>query len=148
MTVALAYVRRQVSATVRRKVAAFGQGGESVYRVGVHKGLLGTPVDPTWPQSPTIRVRLDDERALAAVDRATGIIPSRISGAIAEGRSIPVELAVAVNGRIVALTRTYVVDGKQRLQALVPDTALHDGANRVEVFAIIGRGHLVGLTRL
>ncbi len=54
-----------------------------------------------------------------------------------KGRVAPnVELAIAVNGRIRALTRTFRDGSAQRFRALVPESALKDGHNRVDVFEI------------
>ena len=56
-------------------------------------------------------------------------------------------MAVAVNGRIAATTRTYRGhDGETEVAAIVdPDRALRRGANRVEMFAVERDGATVEL---
>lgn len=129
---------RQV--TLDRKAAAFGVGADSLYRIGTNRRLLGRAVAGLRPGTTDVRVRIDNAAALAQVRRASGYLPVRISGRVISGRIEPgTELAVAVNGRIEALTQVFG-DDEQRFRALVPERALRDGANEVEVFLVRGRG--------
>ena len=65
----------------------------------------------------------------------------RITGHVRSG-TIPTnaEVAVAVNGRFEALTRPIAGTEPQRFRALVPESAIRDGFNEVDVFLISGRG--------
>ena len=47
-------------------------------------------------------------------------------------------LAVAVNGRIEAVGRSFHLDGdpREHYSVMVPEATLHDGRNRVEVFEV------------
>jgi len=76
-------------------------------------------------------------------------VPARITGVL-DGAEIAddVELAVAVNGRIAALTRSFRLDGRQRFAALVPETVFREGQNRVELFSIDGTASEPRLIRL
>lgn len=50
----------------------------------------------------------------------------------------PVELAIAVNGVVRAVTRTYALpDLKDRWTALVPECALGTGDNDVQIFVVL-----------
>jgi hypothetical protein len=137
----LRVVARQNERTVRRNTSLFGEGRDSLFRLGTHQDLLGIEVGGPWPASPTIRVRLDHRGDLQHVRKASAIVPSFVQGVVSEG-TVPdgVELAVAVNGRVQALTRCFVERREQRFQALVPESALHDGRNRVDVYAIEAGG--------
>jgi hypothetical protein len=144
----LAAIERGRAVTVRHQSAAFGEGHDSLFRIGAHKGLLGARVDAAWARSRTVRVRVDD-RLLARVDTTSDVLPVRISGVVTDGVIRPeVELAIALNGRIVALTQPWREGDAQRFRALVPESALRNGANRVEVFAITGHGRQAVVIRL
>jgi hypothetical protein len=60
-------------------------------------------------------------------------------------------VAVAVNGNIVAVTRTFINDdGVTEYGALIPPDALHDGDNGIQLIGVRGNGanrvffHLAG----
>jgi hypothetical protein len=142
-------VERQNEAIRRRNARWFGQGSDSLYRIGTHTQLLGAPVARSLPDSTTIHVRIDDEAELENVRKASSFVPAHIVGQVDEGRiGTGVELAVAVNGRIRALTRPFLDDGEQSIHAFVPESALVEGANRVEVFAIEPHDGRVRLVRI
>jgi hypothetical protein len=140
-------VNRLMSETLRRKAAMFGQGSDSLYAIGEHTELLGRNVNelPVRTSSET-RVSFDGEDLFANVRTSDPFVTTRITGTIA-GTTIDrkTELAVAVNGRVAGLTRTFVVNGRQRFGALVPEESFRDGSNRVALFAI---GRLGGAMRL
>ena len=142
-------VKRHTQATVARKEAQFGRGRDSLYRIGVNRDLLGSTVASTSSGSRAIRVRIEDESLLGDTRKAEGVVPARISGVVEEGKLDPgTELAVAVNGRIQALTRCFEVGEVQRFRAMVPESALREGSNRVDVFAIEVQGATRRLVRL
>jgi hypothetical protein len=58
------------------------------------------------------------------------------------------DLAIAVNGRIAAVTRSFGRRGRLRFAAIVPDDAFRVGANEVEVFAVARGANRVALERL
>ena len=59
-----------------------------------------------------------------------------------------VELAIAVNGRIAALARCRQYGDERRFGATIPESALRDGRNRVDVFAIEAHDGKTRLVRL
>ena len=52
------------------------------------------------------------------------------------------ELAIAVNGRVEATTRVYRADDRPVYAALVPPSALRDGANSVVALEVRADGEL------
>jgi hypothetical protein len=60
----------------------------------------------------------------------------------ADGVAPDTEIAVAVNGRVVATTRTYRDGGRSVYDALVPPSSLHDGTNTVAALQILASGEL------
>jgi hypothetical protein len=145
-----AEVDRDQAATLRRKQAAFGEGNDSLFDIGTHTHLLGRSLSALRVSTNrSVRVDLEDEGLLADVQIPSPFVPARIAGAI-DGVAVEpdTELAVAVNGTIVALTRCSRIDGEQQFEALVPEHSLRRGRNRVEVLAIEDTGAGVRLTRL
>src|SRR5688500_4116521 len=77
---------------------------------------------------------------LSEVDPEATFIPSLVVAKL-DGVSPDAPLAVAVNGRIAAVTRAYEsVDGGVRTTALVPPESFEAGANDVQIYAVAGRG--------
>jgi hypothetical protein len=134
-------VREQRDGTARRNASLFGEGSDSLYRIGTATELLGLPVRD-WPPSSTVRVRIEGGDRLRNVRLGSEFVPAHISGVVAEAElGSEKELAVAVNGRIRALTRSFRDEGgTERFRALVPPSTFVEGANRVDVYAIGARG--------
>ena len=126
-----------VLATARRNAALFGQGPDSLYRLGVHRELLGRSV-AALPPSTVERVgaRLVDEELFDGVRTTSLFSPSHIVGEV-QGVSLSpgTPIAIVVDERVAATTRTYGPNGRQ-FEAMVPEGAFHDGKNTVDVFKL------------
>ena len=103
-----------------------------MYSVGPHRELIGRAIPASTPRS-AVSVTIDGESLLRDVDLGSPLSPGHVSGSVSRG---PLDLAVAVNGRIAAVTRTFDVDGDQHFGAFVPDKAFRQGANKVDVYAV------------
>jgi hypothetical protein len=146
--VSLAEVERRLGDSIRSKTEVFGHGGTSIFRIGVHRRLLGTKVLQTHVTD-RVRVELEDEGAYADVDTEFVFSPALISGFVERGAlDKRVELAVAVNGRVRALTRCFSAGGRERFRALVPPSSFRPGFNRIEVFMIDSEGGTSRLVRI
>jgi hypothetical protein len=128
----------------------YGSPWASLYRIGGHRELLGTPV-ASQPHA-AVRGRASAELAnaelLRDVDLDDELLPTRVTGRIAGGRPGALrDLAVAVNGRIEAVGRSFRLEGHPResYSLVVPEESLHTGRNRVELFEIRPGGRLVRL---
>jgi hypothetical protein len=144
----VAQVERGRSETIRRNSSLLGEGRDSVYRIGTHVELLGSLVSSRRRSHDTV-ARIDDAEQFAAVDTASSFVPARVSGVVTRGRvADATELAIAVNGRIRALTRCFYQDGVQRFRALVPESAFRDGPNQVDVFSVRVAGSVPRLEAL
>jgi hypothetical protein len=122
---------------LRRKADLFGTGtfGSRLFRIGPHHDLLGR-LAATLPRSSAadVSATIDDPELLATVDPATGFVPVHVTGTVRSDG--PRDLAIAVNGRIRALTRSLPSAGANRYSAMVPEGILRRGRNEVEVFAV------------
>ena len=78
------------------------------------------------------------ERASAyqRVDPSTGVVPAFVTGRLDGRQRAGLTVAVAVDGRIRATTRSYRQDGRLRYAALVPQSALPAGAHTIDVYAV------------
>ena len=76
------------------------------------------------------------------------LLPAQVAGPVrGGGRRAKRDIAVAVNGRIEAVGRTFYLRGvRQEYFAVnVPEASLHSGRNTVEVFQVSrGRLRLIG----
>jgi sulfatase-like protein len=140
---------RDRETTLRRKAAAFGEGADSMYRIGTHRWLLGRNVTGVRDGPSTVEVRLDAAARFLDVRPGSGFVPARISGRVTAGRLDPgAELAIAVNGRVQAVTRTLEGRAAGQFRALVPESAFRPGANEVEVFLVSGKAERASLVRV
>jgi hypothetical protein len=120
-----------------RQVELFGDGDEApgLYAAGPRPELLGRSVNGLTVSSPD-RPRFEsygDSR----YDPDSSFAPVRIYGRlhdVAAGRDI----AVAVNGTIVATSRSFEFDGETLVSALAPETAYRPGANSVRLYVVEG----------
>jgi hypothetical protein len=73
--------------------------------------------------------------------QAGRLVPAYLSGELGGTGAEPGRrLAVAVNGRVAAVTRSYREDEQTRVDALVPPQAFREGRNDVQYFVISGEG--------
>ena len=104
--------------------------------------LLGHPVtDFSVESSDRNRVRLDHPTLFREVDLDGEFLPCLISGRTLSGGVSPFPLVVAVNGTIQALTLISAgTPGVRRgsFSALVPESALVEGDNRIAVYHLTG----------
>jgi hypothetical protein len=88
---------------------------------------------------------------LEDVDRREPILPTRVVGELAGAPPTGLrDLAVAVNGRIEAVGRSFRLRGREAeyFSLIVPETALREGRNTLELLEVNADGSLVSLLRL
>ena len=133
----LASLEARRAASLERQISLFGSGGgrPGLYGIGPHQDLLGRRVEElTVLPGGESSARLDQAGELRTVDLGAEAIPARLTGVISAEGGRARSLAVALDGRIVALARSYRFAGEERFSVLVPESALRQGANRVELF--------------
>ncbi|TMM17831.1 MAG: hypothetical protein E6F97_12660, partial [Actinobacteria bacterium] len=131
-------LRRQALA---EQLATFGTTPADLYRVGPHQELLGRLVSGLSTHPGKASVQLSNENLLRTVDTHSGLLPTWIQGDVS-GPLGSQDLAVAVNGRVAAVTQTFDLGGVTKFDAMVPEGSLHDGRNDVSVFAVQPDGSL------
>ncbi len=136
--------RRQ---SVARKLDLFGSGARpgGLFRIGHQAALLGRRAseiviaDPADTAETATYIELDQAWCYQQVDPNSHFIPAHVTGRarFARPRDAAVELAVAINGTVEAVTRTFGHDGdRARFTAMVREEALLAGRNLVEIFEI------------
>jgi hypothetical protein len=143
-------MERRRAANRRAWHRLFGTGAESlrrygdpwarVYRIGPNQDLLGRPVAALGAAGQG-RLRADITYAAAtrAVRPSSNLLPSQIGGFIRGGRAgAEHDVAVAVNGRIEAVGRSFHLKGKpgEGFAVMVPEKAIRPGRNDVRVYAV------------
>jgi sulfatase-like protein len=138
-------------AVVRRRLRHLGSGDwASLYTsLGPHRDLIGqaTPPARTVPRT---RATISLARSFALVRRSSGVVPCQIAGRIlGSGPHRERDLAIAVNGRIEAVGRSFHLKGErvESYSVMVPEGALREGRNTVEVLEVPDDGAMVLLGR-
>ncbi len=132
-------------ASLDRKLEAFSSG--DLFAIGPHRDLLGEPVvvNVSAGANREVTVDLFEAWTYDNVDPQARFLPAHVTGKIivdpaGDGQGIGPghELAVALNGRIHALTRAYFErNGEMWFSAMVPEAAFVPGHNALEVFVVV-----------
>lgn len=140
--------RARRAAVVRRRLRQFGSGDwASLFRIGPHSELIGQEVGPTRAAR-SVRATLSLAREFRNVRRGSGMVPTHVAGRIlGSGPGRVRDIAVAVNGRIEAVGRSFHLRGEsvESYSVMVPENSLREGRNRVEVLESNDEGAMVVL---
>ena len=128
--------------TLKRKLALFGSGAKpgGLFKIGPYNELVGRSISRLVVAGEVgIAVDLDQATFFADVDPEAAFVPAHITGSVFINveTADSLNLAVAVNGTIRAVTRTFDHAGSvAKLSVIVPETAFQAGRNDVEVFVV------------
>ncbi|MDP1796251.1 MAG: sulfatase-like hydrolase/transferase [Planctomycetaceae bacterium] len=144
-TIVSSPVDRIVNSRVPHEIyRRFGSGDDpgALYRIGPVPELIGRNVTD-FPQHDVPPLTLDVSRFGDEWPSAPDImVPCWFEGRVRNHNPVdedPVVLAVAVNGVIQAVTRTYRhAAALSQWEALVPESAFHDGRNDVQIYRVTG----------
>jgi hypothetical protein len=147
-------LHRRAAAALRLKLQLFGaaDSGPGLYGIGPFSSMHGTPVNrwPALPRSGT-RAVLDGPDRYRNVRLDAGSLPVKVSGRLTGTNSgDPTNVAVAIDGTIAATAPTVSPrrHARQVVSLLIPESALHEGNNRLEIFAIERRQGTLALRPL
>ncbi len=134
----------EARAVAARKIDHFGTGGPFGLAPPGHADLLGRRIEEFDVRSDgDVAATVRDLNAFGVVDLAGPSLPAWISGTIrrSDSRGGDLVLAIAVNGRIAAVTRSSETDdGKTEYGAMIPPDAFVDGENDIDLVLIRGVG--------
>jgi hypothetical protein len=138
-------------AIVRRRLRNLGWGDwASLYTsMGPNRELVGRPV-ASVQSARNADATISLSQSFKRVRRSNGFVPTQIAGRIhGSGAERERNLAIAVNGRIEAVGRSFHLKG-QRVESysvMVPEDALREGRNTVEVLEVTDEGAMLLLAR-
>ena len=130
-------LEKQRARTLRRKAALFGSG---LLAFGPHPELHGRPVAEVRIREATAHASVDSEIAdlLHSLPRGVDTVPAQVMGSVTgPGATEDRPIALAINGRIAAVSKTYREGVSVRYSAMAPESALHPGNNEVELFWVL-----------
>jgi hypothetical protein len=123
----------------------FGTGAWSrVFRIGPNRQLLGTIVQPV-PAAGRGRARFAIPHALRRVRPRAAVVPTLAAGSIIKGSSRGGrDLALAVNGRVAAVGRSFHLAGDRAewFSLDFPESRLRKGSNSMTLYEVTGGGQL------
>jgi Sulfatase len=130
----------------------FGDPWATVYRVGPNRGLLDRPLAALRVRGPGgARATVANAGLVRQVTPGAELLPTRVTGTLGSDRRAKLrDLAVAVNGRIRAVGRSFRLRFRPQeyFSFLVPEDSLRPGRNLVEVLEVEPDGGLVPLARV
>ena len=139
------------AAVVRRRLRELGSGDWATLFTGYgpRRDLIGREIGRVRAAGGT-RATISLARSFTRVRSSSGVVPCQVAGRIrsSDGRRERV-IAVAVNGRIAAVGRTFHLRGEQveSYSVMVPEDSMREGRNRVEVLEVADDGTLALLAR-
>ncbi len=117
---------------------AWDAGEDGLFQPEPFRALIGKRLDQlTVRPAPDLRIELDKPGFLSRLRRRldSDFIPAAVEGRVST--KYAEILAVAVNGTVRAVAATFEGRrGDRRFQAIVPESSLRDGPNRIQVFAV------------
>lgn len=127
---------RERQAIIDRNLKLFGSDGDDrLYRIGPNPELIGQ--DAAGAGLSKLDVELPYASEYRSVDTGSGFVPAHVVARVRGGGDGGREIAVAVNGRIVAVGETFTLatgDEGELVSVMVPPESFEQGRNEVEVF--------------
>ena len=143
------FVRRRDAEVARRLRLFPGEGFDGVFASAPSAGLVGERVRSVPAGArPDFRVELDFRSGFAAFSPASPSVPAFVTGRVTGAAEAGELMAIAVNGRIAAVTKSFRDGPDIRVGAMISPRALRTGANRVDALAVTGSGATLRLARV
>jgi hypothetical protein len=134
-------------AVAERLETLFPGGDPWALRPAGSPDLLGREVDAAAIPSGGIMAHLERPLLYGVVDTDGEIIPARLTGTLIGATDGTEVLAVAVNGTIGAMTRSYIEEDETWFQAMLPHELFVEGENDIQIFHVTPSGTLERVER-
>lgn len=142
---------KEKDAVLARKLALFGRTGgiERLYALAPDRyaSLLGAEPPGNTGQA-SGRAFIDSAESYAHLNPVARLVRCLVSGRLTGVSTTPQILAVALEGRIVAVTRTFVKSGEVRFHAMIAPDAFRRGANELKIYLVQSGDHAPALRLL
>jgi hypothetical protein len=149
LTLSLRGFKRRSRASLKRKIRLFGSNGRlpGLFGIGPHPELIGRKV-ARLPRA-HIGAELNEADAYSSVQLSSDFLPAHLTGAIHQSRGVR-DLAVALNGRIVAVGESFTLAGNdtENFSILIPESAFRQGHNHVELVSVAEEGGALRLASI
>ncbi len=126
--------------SVHKKISQFGYAPDDLFRVGPHKELVGQRPANLKVTRSSVRCFLEGRSYYENVDLNAPILLANIKGALEGDRpslALPLNLAIAINGKIAGVTQAYAdPENRVKFSLVVSDSNFRNGANRVQIYLI------------
>ncbi len=117
----------------------FAPGVAGLYSAGPAPELVGRRVGEVPSAGTTgLRARIDDPGRFASVDPGAKVLPAYITGRLDDAGAREHDVAVALNGRIAAVSHSYGASGEPKVSAMVAPERFRRGSNRLQLFEVLG----------
>jgi hypothetical protein len=151
LRLSLAEFRTRIRASLARKIRLFGDHGRApgLFGIGPHPELIGRTVG-SLPGA-DLGAEINDPGAYASVKLRSDFLPAQLTGALHHSGSRHArDLAVALNGRIVAVGQSFVLAGDDavRFSIMMPEGAFREGRNEVQLLSVTDDGGDVRLASI
>jgi hypothetical protein len=142
LTLSLPQFKRRIRASLERKISLFGDHGRppGLFGIGPHRELIGHAVGALPHAAGS--AELNGAGAYSSVHLRSDFLPAQLSGTIHSAGGSVMELAAALNGRIVAVGQSFTLagDDAERFSIMLPESAFREGRNRVELLSVTDDG--------
>jgi hypothetical protein len=148
LTLSLRDFKRRIRASLKRKIRLFGEHGRppGLFGIGPHPELIGRTI-AGLPHTP-VSGEINAADAYSSVHLRSDFLPAQLTGTIHRpGGPRVLDLAAALNGRIVAVGQSFMMagDDTENFSILLPESAFREGRNRVELLSVTDDGGAVRL---
>jgi len=153
VTISKRALQRRRTALLRRGVKLYGDGGWATLYTGIgpNRELIGrTPAGGQTVSRASISGTIVPANYLRAVNPDSIVRPTQIAGTLSGGRrEAKRDLAVAVNGRIEAVGRSFYLKGREpeSFAINVPERSIRPGRNDVRLYEVTRGGGLALIAR-
>jgi hypothetical protein len=130
-------LERARAANRRHKARLFGVGSQSLFKIGPHQELVGRSLADLVLEPG--EAKTSGFTATVEFRPSSGRAPIWFTGrVIAKQSSAPRDLALALNGQVAAVGRTFLLRGsvEERFSLLVPESLLGAGSNQAALFEV------------
>ncbi len=126
--------------SIKDKIAQFGYGFDDLFHIGPFNELLGLNIESQHVTISPVKCRLDGNIYLEDVDLDSPFIPANICGQLSRDQQpsfSPLNLAVALNGVIRSVTRSYLNrEGQEQFSSILSENHFQPGHNHVAIYVI------------
>jgi hypothetical protein len=142
VTIAIPPFVQRKKATLDRQLGFFGTGRDSLFRIGPNNDLVGRQVSslPVSSGGSGLKGTINDAGAYKNLNPNAPVVPAHVKGRLSGGNPAGHQLALALNGEVVAVGESFKNLGTNKLNfaIMIPDTKLKRGDNELVLYEVQG----------